>query len=101
MFAVLVVREPRRVGRHLHVHAEIDQVDHVLRVRFGLDAAAHVAERHQRLAVLHHEAGDDRVERPLARRDDVRALRIERERRAAVVQHEAVRARRWRGCRRR
>ena len=68
--------------------------------RLGLHAAAHVAEGHQRRAILHHEAGDDGVERPLARRHDVGTLGIERERRTSVVQHEAT-APQWRGCRRR
>jgi putative ABC transport system permease protein len=74
---VLIVREARGVGGHLHVHPEVDEIHHVLRVRLGLDASAHVAERHQGLAVLHHEARDDGVEGAFAWRDEVRALGIE------------------------
>ena len=88
----LAVREARRVGRHLHVHAEVDQVHHVLRVGFRLHGPAHVAEGHERQAILHHEAGDDGVERTLARRHNIRAARVERERRAAILEHEAVRS---------
>ncbi len=88
---VLVVREARGVGGHLNVHAEIDHVDHVLHVRLRLHAPAHVSEGHERIAVLHDEARDDRVEGPFVRRHDVRAARVQRERDAAVLQHEPVR----------
>ena len=37
-----------------------------------------------------HEAGNDRVQRPLARRERVRVAVLEREQRAAVVQREAA-----------
>ena len=66
--------QPRRVRGHLNVHAVIDEIHHVLRMGFGLHAAAHVAESLQRVAVLHDEPGDDCVKRPLAGSDDVRAL---------------------------
>ena len=82
--------EARHVACRLQVRAQVDHVDEHLHVSLRLHAAAHQPERDQWLAILHDEGGDDRVERALARRDDVRAFRIEREQRPAIVQHEAI-----------
>ena len=79
----------RGVAGFLHVHAEVDDVGQHLHVALRLHVAAHEAERHERLAVLHHEAGNDGVERPLAGRIDVGGLGIERIQLAAILEHEA------------
>ena len=86
----LAVVEPRGVAGRLHVHPQVDHVHDLGRLGLGLLVTAHVAERQQRLAVLHHERRDDRHERPLVRRDDVRRRRVEREERPAVVHREPV-----------
>ena len=62
----------------------------MLGMGFGLDGSSHVPEGHQWLTVFHHKPGDDGVKRPFARRHDVRACRIKRERRASVVEYEAI-----------
>src|SRR5438552_7005693 len=54
-----------------------------------LHAAAHDAERFPRFAIFHDEAGDDGVKWTLARRVNVRMLRIHREKFATVLKHEA------------
>ena len=67
-----IMAPARGVAGFLHVHAEIDDVGQHLHMALRLHVAAHQAERQERLAVLHHEAGNDGLERPLARRIDVR-----------------------------
>ncbi len=56
-----------------------EQVLDDLQVTLRLEVAAHHAERPEQRAVAHEQAGDDRVERPLAGRDAVRVSRLERE----------------------
>ena len=79
----------RRLDRLLHRHAVVDQVHHVLGVRFRLHAATHVAEGHHGLAVLHHEPGGQRVVGPLAGRDAVGVTLAQHEALAAVLQDHA------------
>jgi hypothetical protein len=69
--------EPSSVGSHLHVHAEVYQVDHVLRVSFGLDSTTHITEGHEWLTIPHNEAGDDGVKGTLAGCDYIWTCRIE------------------------
>ena len=54
-----------------------------------LHVAAHHAKAHHRLAVFGEEAGNDRLERPLARRHAIGVVRVEREAIAAVLQRHA------------
>src|SRR5215470_3841072 len=61
-----------------------------MRVSDRLIMAAHYPEGHYRLAVLHQHSRDDRVERPLARRDCVRMTHDRTEPGAAVVQQHAA-----------
>ena len=61
---------------------------HELRVRLRLVEAAHDAEADADVALL-HEAGDDGVQRPFARRQLVGVPGFQREQGAAVVQREA------------
>ena len=69
--AVGAVMNARGLTRLLDVHAEVDQVHQHLRVSLRLVVAAHDAERQPRLAVLHDERRDERVQRPLVRRDAI------------------------------
>ena len=55
-FAAAMVIPARRVAGFLHVHAEVDDVAQHLDMTLWLHVAAHQAERHEGLAVLHHEA---------------------------------------------
>ncbi len=71
--------EPRGVAGLLHVHAEVDHVADHLRVPLGLHVAAHQAEAQPGLAVLGDKAGNDRVERPLARLEPVEMVGVEGE----------------------
>ena len=82
------LREPAGLQRLLRGQAEVGDVGHELRVRLRLVPSAHDPEGDPR-AVLLHESRDDRVERPLARSQRVRVVRLEREQRATVLQHEA------------
>ena len=86
----LVVAEPRHVACRLHVRAEIEHVHQHLHVALSLLVAAVLPGDEQRPAVLHHEHRRQRVVRALVSRDHVRALRIEREQPAAVVQDESI-----------
>ena len=79
----------RGVAGFLHIHAEIDLVDEHLHVALRLHRAAHEAEGFPRRAVLQHEAGDNRLERALARRVDVGVARFEGEEFAAILEGEA------------
>ena len=75
--------------RALHVEPVIEQAHDQLQMALRLhQAAADAEQRVQRIAAQDHP-GNDRVERPLARRKPVRMARIEREARAAVLHHEA------------
>ena len=68
----LVVKPPaRRIRSRLGILMVVRKPDHHLRVSLRLDRAAHHAETHHRPSVLRDERRDDRVKRPLARRDDV------------------------------
>ena len=49
----------------------VDETEHDLHVPLRLHRAAHHAERPEQRATLQKHAGDDRVERPLARREPV------------------------------
>ena len=92
------LREAARLERLLDVEAVVGDVGDELRVRLRLVEAAHDAEADLHVALL-HERRDDRVQRPLARRERVRVAVFEREQRAAVVQHEAGARRDERRCR--
>ena len=67
----LAVMKTRYVGRHLEVGAEIEDVDQRLSVTLRPHLAAHQEERHQRQIAVHDEAGRERVERSLIRRDEI------------------------------
>ncbi len=82
--------EAGRVDRRLRALPEADDPGHELGVRLRLDRTPHHAERHQRRAALRHEPGDDGVERPLPRRDDVGARRLQRKGRAAILEADPV-----------
>ena len=73
----------------LDVEIEVGDVRDELRVRLRLIPRAHDPEPDAH-AVLLHEPGNDRVERPLSRREHVRVIGVEREQRAAVLKHEAA-----------
>ncbi len=86
------VPHPRRIACRLQVHAKIDDVGENLHLALRLHRAAHHAKGHHRLVMgeprAGHEAGDDGVERPLARGDRIGRLGRERELRPPVLQHE-------------
>src|SRR5262245_4160462 len=67
---------------------EVDDVGDKLRVGLRLVESAHDAEPDPDIVFL-HEAGNDRVEGTLARRQAVGMALLEREERSAVVQREA------------
>ena len=84
-----LIEHARRVDRGLHVHAVVDHVGDDVRVAHRLVVRAHHAERHRAAPVAHRERRNDRMHRPLARRDRVRVVRLDHEARAAIVQHDA------------
>src|SRR5262245_39147715 len=69
---VLAMRDAGRFAGFLHVHPEIDQIHEHLCLALRLVIAAHDAERETRRAVLHHEGGNQGVQRPFVRSDHVR-----------------------------
>src|SRR5258708_5903840 len=91
--------ESPRIHRLLNVHSEDEQVDQQLGVTLRLHSAAHQAKAHVwriRASVgsgvctwLGHEARDECMEWPLARRNRVRQPWIERESCTAIVEREA------------
>ena len=81
--------EARGIAGFLQVHAVIDDVDQHLHMALRLHAAAHQAQRHERLAVLLHEGRNDGVEGPLGGFVSIGVRRIEAEQFAAVLEHEA------------
>jgi hypothetical protein len=54
-----------------------------------LHPAAHDAKRFPRLAILHHETGNDGVKRSFPRRVNIRVSRIHREKFATILKHES------------
>ena len=87
---VILVHDPaRRVAAGLRILVVVDQAHHHLHVPLRLHVAAHDAEAHHGLAVAREEAGNDGVERALARPDLVRVARRQAESRAAVLQADA------------
>src|SRR5207237_4052346 len=77
-FAIAFVLPARGVAGFLNRHAEIDLVREDLNVTLRLHSAAHHAERFPWFAILHHESRNDRVERPFARRVNVRVAGLHR-----------------------
>src|ERR1700685_4594070 len=82
-----LLRESRRIQRALHVHTVIDNIRDKLGMRLRLIPAAHNAESDSHIALL-HESRDNRMDRPLAARQNIRMVLIEREKTAAVLQRE-------------
>src|SRR5260221_8016682 len=78
----------RRVRRFLRVAAAVDHLGEDLDVADRLVVAAHDAERHHRAAVLHGKTRDDRMHRPLARRDRVGMTGHGAEAHAAIMQDD-------------
>ena len=81
--------DARRLAGFLNVHSEINQIDQHLRMALGLVITAHHAERHPRLAILHHERWNQRVQRPLMGTNLVRVGGPEREERSTIVENDA------------
>jgi len=83
-----------RIGEHpwhvlglLDVQAVLQEAREEVHVAVGLVVAAHDAVGHDHAAVAGDHAGDDGVERALARGDAVGVIRVEHEALGAVVQH--------------
>src|SRR5690606_12632715 len=85
-----LVAHARRVAGLLQVHAEVDEVAQDLDLALRLHVAAHDAESEQGAAGPRRKARNNSMKGPLAGRVGVRVRRIERERRAAVLQAEAI-----------
>ena len=79
----------RRLGGRLDVEAEIKNVGNQVGVAGGLIVPAHHAERHHRASILHHQAGNDGVHRPLAGPERIEVPRLGAKAPAAVVQQHA------------
>src|SRR5215831_15883871 len=87
----LVVKPPaRRIRSRLGILLVVGKPDYHLRVSLRLDRAAHHAETHHRPSLLRDERRDDRVKRPLARRDDVGMTGPQHEAVAPVLHADAV-----------
>src|SRR5262249_37108929 len=87
----LLTKAPARCIRScLGILTVVRQADHHLHVSLRLDRATHHAETYQRSSVLCDERRDDRVKRPLARRDDVDMARAQDESIASVLHAYAI-----------
>lgn len=80
---------PWQIQRFLNIEAVFQHVGEEIALAHGLIMAAHDAEGHDRAAGFGHHAGDDRVHRPLVRRDAVGMAALEAETEAAILQHDA------------
>ena len=80
--------EARRVTGGLHVHPEVDDIHQHLHMPLRLHRAAHQAEAHKWLSILHDKRGDDGVKRSLARGIDIGMTLIQRKKLAPVLQHK-------------
>src|SRR5262252_222322 len=85
----LVVQAARHIDRFLDVAAIVEDVGHHMTLPDRLVLAAHHAERHLRAAVPGDQAGNDGVQRPLARRDAVGMTGLDAEAAGAVLQEDA------------
>src|SRR5215471_9327258 len=73
----------------LDVQTEIDLVCEHLYMTLRLHTAAHDTESFPRLAVSHHESGNNGVKRTFPRRVNIRVLWVHREQFSAVLKHES------------
>src|SRR3954449_2162577 len=94
----LVMQAAWHVDRFLHVAAVVEHVGQDMHLPDRLILPAHHAERHHGTAILRHQAGDDRVQRPLAGRDAVRMPRLNAETTAAILQQDTGVVRHDRGA---
>src|SRR3954463_11746109 len=83
------MKAARSIGSLLNVIASVDDLGEDVHVSSRLILAAHDAERHHSPAVLRDHPGDDRVKRPLLRRDGVWMTALQIEARASVLQQDA------------
>ena len=68
----LIMSEARRICRHLNIHSMINNIDHMLSVSLRLHSPAHISKGHQRLIILHHKPGNNRVKGTLSWSNDIR-----------------------------
>src|SRR5260370_9086020 len=76
--------KPRRLERSLQVHAVIHKIGDKLGMSERLVGAAHDSEADVQLSSL-HEGGNDGIKGPLAWRQSIRVLCIEREQSPAIL----------------
>jgi hypothetical protein len=83
-----LLREPRRLDRSLHIHAEVNDVGDDLSVSLRLVPPSHHPEGDANVAFF-HKRRNDRMHRTLAAGQEVGIVRLERKQAAAVLQREA------------
>src|SRR5450631_1122602 len=84
-----VMQAARHVDRLLHVAAVVEHVGQHMHLPDRLVLPAHHAERHHRPAGLGDKAGDNRMQRPLARRDAIGMAGLDAETAATILQQNA------------
>src|SRR5882757_2136504 len=84
-----VMQAARHIDRLLHVATVVEQVGQHMGLTDRLVLPAHHAKRHHRATIFRDEAGDDRVQRPLARRDAIGMAGLHPEPAAAILQENA------------
>src|SRR6267154_3643165 len=85
----LVMQAARHIDGLLHVAAIVEHVGQHVALPDRLILPAHHAERHDGAAVFGGKAGDDGVQRPLARPDAVGMAGLDAETTGAVLQQDA------------
>src|SRR5258708_7061917 len=86
---ILIVQAARHIDRLLHVAAVVAHVGQHVNLPNRLILPAHHAERHHCPASLGDDTWNDRVQRPLARRDAVWMAGLYPETAAAILQENA------------
>ncbi len=87
--AILTVAPPGRIERRLEVHSVVDDVREYLDVTLRLHVPAHHTERQPVVRVESRECRNEGMERPFSGLEAVRMTRVERERRAAVLEGDS------------
>src|SRR5690242_9716854 len=78
--------EPGRFARFLYIHSEINSIDQSLDVALRLIVAAHDPKGPHGLSTPQYHAWNERMERPLARGDNVRVAWIQFKQCATILQ---------------
>src|SRR4029079_12436682 len=84
----LVMQAARHIDGFLNVAAIVEHISEYMHLPDWLILPAHHAEGHHSAAILRHETGNDRVQRPLAGRDAIGMPGLDAETATAILQQD-------------